>query len=294
MTSTYPSFPCRFALAAAGNVGLAVSQLLAARGNEATAVWSRSQGSADRAAEALDTPVVPLEEVGAGTDIVFIGASEAAVEEVARAAAFSLEPGTAVVHFAGAAGIAPLGPVTDIGAIAMALHPVQACPDAAMAVRRLPGSAWGVTCAGEGRAWAHDLISNQLDGMPVDVAEADRPAWHAAAATTANGIAALLASAEAMLAAVGVSDPRSVLGPLAAGAVANATEEGGGAATLTGPVVRAEAEAVSRHVKALAARDGSLADQYRRVAAMILAAARHAERIDPAAAATIAELIERP
>ena len=73
--------------------------------------------------------------------------------------------------------------------------------------------------------WARDLISGPLRGLPVEVAEGDRAIWHAAASTTANGIAALMSVGEGMLGSIGIDRPSDVLGPLAGGTVASAAEQ---------------------------------------------------------------------
>ena len=136
-----------------------------------------------------------------------------------------------------------------------------------------------------------ELILEDLHGMPVPLPESARPMWHAAAVTTSNGIAALMAVAESILAAIGVEDPVAVLGPLAAGTVANASEGGGGGLTLTGPVVRGESETVKRHLTALAESDPHLEQLYRKVAGLIVTTAETAGRLEPAAARAIDELI---
>jgi predicted short-subunit dehydrogenase-like oxidoreductase (DUF2520 family) len=104
---------------------------------------------------------------------------------------------------------------------------------------------------------------------------------------TSNGIAALLATAESILQKIGVADPEGVLGPLAAGAVANARAGGGGGATLTGPVVRGEVSTLRRHLEALEARAPELVPAYRLVARTILAAAARAGRLPADAAGQI-------
>jgi predicted short-subunit dehydrogenase-like oxidoreductase (DUF2520 family) len=118
-----------------------------------------------------------------------------------------------------------------------------------------------------------------VGGIPVPVAEDDRALWHAAAVMTSNGIAALLATGEAILARIGVDDPEAVLGPLAAGAVANARSGGGGGATLTGPVVRGEVATLRKHLEALGSDAPELVPAYRLVARTILAAAASAGRL---------------
>jgi predicted short-subunit dehydrogenase-like oxidoreductase (DUF2520 family) len=123
------------------------------------------------------------------------------------------------------------------------------------------------------------------------VAEDVRPVWHAAAVTTSNGIAALMGMGEAIMAAIGVAQPESVLGPLAAGTVANATEGGGGAATLTGPVVRGEAATIARHLAALRSHSPDLADAYVDAVRMIVASALVTGRISAETGADIDEVL---
>jgi predicted short-subunit dehydrogenase-like oxidoreductase (DUF2520 family) len=181
--------------------------------------------------------------------------------------------------------------LTDQGRLAAALHPVQTCPDIDAAIRRLPGSAWAVTTSSEIRSWAESLISDDLGGFPVRVAEHDRPLWHAAASTVSNGATALLTLGEAMLTEIGVESPSAVLGPLIAGTVANAAEAGAGAATLTGPVVRGETDTVRSHVDALSGAP-ALLEAYRLIARTILAAALQGNRIDAASAESIRRTLE--
>ena len=293
MTSpTEPRDVLRIALVGAGRVGTAVALLLQQRGHEIVGVGSRNEDSRREAARRLGSPTCDLRSDLPRADLILIGASDVAIEEVARAIAPQVAPGTYVCHFAGSLGVEPLREVA--GARHLATHPVQACPDVDTAVRRLPGSAWGVTAAGEDVAWAESLVARDLEGTPVRVAERDRPIWHAASVTVSNGIAALLASGEAMLGSIGISDAGPVLDPLASGTVANAREGGGGAATLTGPVVRSESFVVERHLEELRRRDPSLADGYVSIAATIVRAAYTSGRLDRQAADAMLSKLRSP
>lgn len=117
--------------------------------------------------------------------------------------------------------------------------------------------------------------------------------WHAASVSVSNGIAALLATGESMLEAIGVDDPIGVLGPLASGTVVNARAGGGGSRTLTGPVVRSESEVVARHLVGLRRRDPALASAYSAVAAIIVTAARRGGRIEQEVADEMLERLGR-
>ncbi|MGH2731317.1 MAG: Rossmann-like and DUF2520 domain-containing protein [Actinomycetota bacterium] len=281
-SSSHLSSSLRVALVGAGRVGTAVTELLRRRGHVIVGVASRSRESAERAASALGVDTFALGDPLPDCDLVLIGTSDDAVAEIAGRLAPVIAPGTLVWHFAGVLGIELLRPIGDVGGGACACHPVQSCPDVATAITRLPGSAWGVTCATGLTDWASELIARDLDGVPVAVAEADRPLWHAAAATTAGGIAAVLAGAEAILATIGVEQPQNVLGPLAAGVVANARDLGDGGTSLTGPVVRSQTATIERHLAALRDRAPDLLEVYERVVEVILVGARRSGRIDAA------------
>jgi predicted short-subunit dehydrogenase-like oxidoreductase (DUF2520 family) len=136
-------------------------------------------------------------------------------------------------------------------------------------------------------------VAADFEGLPVLVPDEARSIWHAAAVSTSNGIAALLAVGEAMLAAIGIADPQRVLGPLAAGTVANAGERGG-AESLTGPVVRGEKESIGRHLKALTDASPHLVDDYALIARVIVDSATRANRINQEEATKLLELLENP
>lgn len=278
------------ALVGAGRVGTAVALLLKNAGHRIAGVGFSGRRSTRRGAELLGAPEFGVRDMPAA-GVVLIGAPEAAIASVARRIAPAVAAGAVVCHFAGVRGIGPLSAVADVGARVCALHPVQACPDVDTAVRRLPGSAWGVTCSSGLEQWCASLVERDLMGRPVFVPELGRAVWHAATVTTANGIAALLSSAEDMLSAIDIDDPIEVLGPLAAGAVANARDGQGGGATLTGPVVRGERETVRLHLDALDTAP-ELAGAYRVTARVVVDAARRAGRIDATTAREMAALLE--
>jgi len=276
----------RVALVGAGSVGTAVAALLAHKGHHIVGVASRSPESAAAASKRFDADVYEIGELPE-SDLVLLGVSDAAIENVSGEIASRLSPGTYVWHFAGSLGVSALGPVRDKGANACATHPVQACPNVEAAIARLPGSAWGVTCSDrDAEVAVVDLIERDLEGYPTVVAEEDRSIWHAAAVATSNGIAALLVTGENILSGIGIKNPIRVLGPLAEGTLQNAIEGGGGASTLTGPVARAEKETVRRHVRALRDKPDSF-KQYRAAAFLIVQAAVSAGRIDESAAEEI-------
>lgn len=288
-----PPHPFSFALVGAGRVGTAVSSLLVAAGHRAAGVASRRSEAAEAAAVRLATGTFePRAGLPKGVDVVLIGVPERAVGALAAELAPGLAEGTVVCHFAGSVGLAPLEEVVAAGALGAALHPVQACPDVDTAIRRLPGSAWGVTVSPALDAWTSAFVIRDLGGVPVVVREEHRALWHAAAAVTSNGIAALLGVGEAMLRTIGLQAPEAVLGPLATGTVANAREGGGGTATLTGPVVRGEIDTIEAHLQILRERAPDLADLYSLVSRTVLGIAARTGRIGDDAVGELRRVLE--
>lgn len=287
-TATSPT--PRVFLAGAGRVGTAVAMLLRRADFTITGVASRSEPSARRAAELLATESFHLVDGELpASDIWLIGANDDGIASVAAALAERVEGGIAV-HLSGSLGTSVLQPLRDAGLGIAALHPVQACPDILTALERLPGSTWGVTVSPGLEGWADALVTGSLGGSPRRVPEEDRAVWHAASVLTSNGIAALLAFGESCLDAIGQEAPEEILGPLAAGTVANARAGGGGGATLTGPVVRGEVATIARHLDALDSLDPALGASYGQVGNLILDAARRAGRLSAATAKELEEV----
>lgn len=212
-------------------------------------------------------------------EVVLVGVPDNAIEEVVGSVAPALRSDTVIVHFAGSFGLSVLSPASRVGALGVALHPVQACPDIDTAIARLPGSAWGITVGDTIEEWARTLVADDLGGTPVIVAEESRPVWHAAAVMTSNGTAALLAIGEALLGSISVDNPEQVLGPLAQGTVQNAIEGAGGGATLTGPIVRDEIDTVMRHLRAIEEREATLVPGFVAGTRLIVEAAAAAGRL---------------
>jgi predicted short-subunit dehydrogenase-like oxidoreductase (DUF2520 family) len=100
-----------------------------------------------------------------------------------------------------------------------------------------------------------------------------------------------MATAERILASIGIDTPVSVLAPLARGTVENAEEGGGAAATLTGPVVRGDVRTVELHVSDLRRRDPELAEAYIRASLSILYTAVKVGRVDVRTAAAMKALL---
>jgi predicted short-subunit dehydrogenase-like oxidoreductase (DUF2520 family) len=180
-----------------------------------------------------------------------------ACETIARA----VPPLRFVGHVSGATTLDALSAVTERGAAAFSLHPLQTVPD--------PGTdLTGAPCAIAGSsAEAHELaraLAESLGMRPFAVPEEHRAAYHAAASIASNFLVALEQSAADLLNAAGVEDARELLAPLVLRTAANWSERGGGA--LTGPIARGDTETVRSHLAALSDLAPDLVPMYEALA----------------------------
>lgn len=208
----------RIALVGRGRVGGALARALRAAGH------------------AVDGPLGRDEHPHEGADAVLLCVPDAEIAGTAEALA-----GQApfVGHTSGAT---PLSALAAAGGDGFGLHPLQtvAHPDQDL-------SGCGAATAGTTAAAAELARRLALDlGMtPVEIADADRVAYHAAASIASNFLIALEAAAETVAGGAGIApgDARRLLGPLVRRSVENWLALGPERA-LTGPVARGDRETV--------------------------------------------------
>lgn len=203
----------------------------------------RAGGSLALALDERDWPVDvfgrddDLATAAHGVDLLVIATPDAAIAAVA--AAVTPSSSTVVAHLAGSLGLDAVAPHPRRGA----LHPLVALPDAETGARRLAGAWFAVA----GDPVVREVVA-ALDGRPFVVADADRAAYHAAAAIASNHLVALLGQAERVGASVGV--PFEALLALVRTTVDNVAELSP-ARALTGPAARGDESTIAAHVAAL-------------------------------------------
>ena len=210
-----------------GRAGTSLAAALAAHGWDVVGFLGRHDDLADAAR---------------GVDILVIATPDDAV--AVTAAAVAPEAGTTVLHLSGSLGLDALAPHPHRAA----LHPLVPLPNAVVGATRL---ASGVTFAVSGEPVARHMALS-LGGRVVEVADADRAAYHAAACIAANHVVALLGQVERVAASAGL-DLEAFL-PLTRAAVDDVAALGPRRA-LTGPAVRGDWDTLSRHLDALPARE---------------------------------------
>ena len=254
MTNVAPADrPARLAVGviSAGRVGAVLGAALQRAGHRLVGVSAVSRESRRRAEGLLpEAPVLPADEVASVADLLVVAVPDDVLPDLVRGLAASgvLRTGSLVAHTSGAHGAGVLEPLTRVGALPMALHPVMTFTGTEVDLQRLAGACFGVT-APEALRLAAEALVIEMGAEPVWVEEDARPLYHAALAVGANHLVTLVAQSADMLAQAGVEQPSRMLGPLLGAALDNALRRGDLA--LTGPVARGDAGTVRAHLATL-------------------------------------------
>jgi len=175
-----------------------------------------------------------LRSAAADVDLLLLTVPDAAIERVA--AQVAPVDGCVVAHCAGSLGLDVLGPHPRRAAI----HPLVAIPTPETVVR-------GAWFAVAGDQLAREVVA-ELRGRPVEVADEDRAAYHAAACIASNHLVGLLGQVERVAASAGV--PLDAFLALARQSIDNVSTHGPRNA-LTGPVRRGDRVTIERHRAAI-------------------------------------------
>jgi predicted short-subunit dehydrogenase-like oxidoreductase (DUF2520 family) len=188
---------------------------------------------------------------------------------VAAAALPDDRPGLLVGHCSAATTLAALA-----GREAFSLHPLMTVTEQGASFAGVTAAIAGSTARARATAQA---LAHALGMRPIDVADEDRAAYHAAASVAANFLVTLEGLAERLAASAGIG--REPLVALVRASVEN-WAAGGASSALTGPIARGDEQTVRRQREAVAARCpedlelfDALTDATRRLAAARMAPA---------------------
>jgi predicted short-subunit dehydrogenase-like oxidoreductase (DUF2520 family) len=225
--------PGRCAVVGAGRLGTALAAALRASGVDA-------DGPLGRGARCETA------------DVVLLCVPDAEI----AAAASVVAPGAVVGHCSGATGLDVLGERERFS-----LHPLMTVtPDGA----RFAGAGCAVAGSTDRALAIARGIAGALGMRAVEIDDADRAAYHAAASIASNFLVTLEAAAERVAATAGA--PRELLVPLVRATVENWAAAGPERA-LTGPIARGDEATVQRQRAAIAERAPDLLELFDALAA---------------------------
>ncbi|MGB9359463.1 MAG: Rossmann-like and DUF2520 domain-containing protein [Acidimicrobiia bacterium] len=249
----------RIVLVGPGRAGQSVAIAANGAGHDVVAIAARDADQAYGFARRLDAVALQVGEPIPAVDLVIVAVSDSAIEEVAgQVAPVARNAAASAVHLSGAVRVGALQPFAAQGLSIGSLHPLQTMPAPDRGARALAGAWMAVTADEPLRSELHSFASS-LGGVPFDLKDENRTAYHAAAAAAANFPIAALAIAERLMAATDV--PFEAARPLVEAIVANAFDAGP-LASLTGPVARGDAETVAAQREAVREAAPSLASAF--------------------------------
>jgi predicted short-subunit dehydrogenase-like oxidoreductase (DUF2520 family) len=276
-------------LVGAGRVGAVLGAALRTAGHRVVAASGVSEASRKRAAELL--PGVPLLDpmrVAEQAELLLVTVPDDALPALVAGLAGSGKRGQLVAHTSGRHGIAVLDPLTEAGALPLALHPVMTFAGTPVDLARLAGCSFGVTAPEALRPVAEALVV-EMGGEPQWVREEARALYHAALANGANHLVTLVAESMELLRRSGVQNPARMLAPLLGAALDNALRYGDHG--LTGPVVRGDAGTVAAHVQELGKVSREAVAAYVAMARLTADRALAAGLLSPDAAEALLEVL---
>ncbi|MGW9004351.1 Rossmann-like and DUF2520 domain-containing protein [Brevibacterium casei] len=235
----------------AGRVGAVIGAAWRAAGHAIIGVSATSATSLERAEEMLPgVPVLPPDQIAERAELLLVAVPDDEISSLVSglAALGRIHPGQIIVHCAGRYGTDVLEPATGLGALPIALHPSLTFTGTALDLPRLRQSTVAVTAPAPIRPVGEALVV-EMGAEPIEIAEADRPLYHAAITHASNHTITIISEALDMLTEAGVDDPSRVLTALVDASVANTLQNG--AKALTGPVSRGDAGTLAAHLAAL-------------------------------------------
>jgi len=230
-------------IAALHNAGYKIDEVVTRPG-------TRSRNRAAKLSKRLQAKIVSAKNARFRAEVVWICVPDSAIRETARqlAAAASWK-GKFVFHSSGALTSTELSELKKRGAAVASVHPMMS-----FVHRRAPSLA-GVSFALEGdpaAVRAARAIVRDLSGITINITPAKKPLYHAFGAFASPLLITILAVAEKVGRAAGLSAAaaRKAMLPIVAQTLRNYSGQSASAA-FSGPIIRGDAETVRRNIISL-------------------------------------------
>lgn len=278
----------------AGTVGTALAVKLGRRSYPIVAVFSRSQASARKLAQAVGGCQIfdGAQAVADTAELVFITTPDDVIPVVASQVRW--HPGQSVVHCSGADSAEVLEPARKLGAQVGVFHPLQTFASVEQAVENLPGSTFALE-AREPLLGVLKEMAGALGGRWVELRAEDKVLYHAAAVMACNYLVTLVKLATDLWQTFDVPLPQATeaLLPLLKGTISNIGTVGI-PRCLTGPIARGDTGTVKKHLSALEKRAPTILSTYRELGLQTIPIALAKGRIDGKKAEELKAILKQP
>jgi len=244
----------RIAIVGPGRLGSALSLALTKAGYEVNEIISRdtlgSQKTAREIARSTRSSTTTLNTANLDSDLIWFCVPDREIAVAARALIHSAEWKPKVVfHSSGALASDELNVLRRRGAAVASVHPMMTF------VRGAIPSLEGVAFALEGDARAARVarrVTRDLGGEAFPISKANKIAYHAWGGFSSPLLVAMLATAEQVASAAGLSaiEARKIMLPIVKQTLANYSALGP-AGAFSGPIVRGDVPIVRQHLRTL-------------------------------------------
>ena len=250
----------------AGAVGSSLAVCLSRAEYQVVAVASRTFASAQQFAQRVEGCRAhgTAQEVVDAAQLVVISTSDDAIRKVAEGLRW--RPGQVAVHCSGATSLDVFQHPVGQGAVAGALHPLQAFSSVESSVDSIPGTTFGIEGNSEVRS-ALSAMARHIGGRPVFLRAEDKALYHLTGVMMGNLLTCLAATAAQLWERCGYSRTEGIdaLVPMMRGVVNN-LERSGVPGAVAGPYVRGDLGTIRKHVETLATRAPETLPLYRELA----------------------------
>ena len=278
----------------AGTVGTALAILLSSKGYRITAVSSRSTGSAENLAKAVDGCHVldSNQQVANAAELIFITTPDDVIAKVASQ--IQWHAGQSVLHCSGADSTDILEPAEKAGARVGVFHPLQSYASVEQAIENTPGSTF-VLEAEEPLLSTLKDIAIAIGGHWIELKASDKAAYHAAAVIAGNYLVTLVKSAADLWQTFSIPPEQAAqaLLPMLRGTLNN-IDAMGIPLCLTGPIARGDTGTIKKHIDTLQKSAPNLLATYKELGLQTIPIALAKGKINEHQAREIEAMLKRP
>ncbi|UWG97743.1 DUF2520 domain-containing protein [Dehalobacter sp. DCM] len=244
----------KFGIIGAGSVGTSLAVLLEKAGLECIGVTTRSRASYERFRSYLDKENLPVEQLAALADILFITTQDKYIEAIAceLSPIQNRKTNQVWIHCSGSLPAELMCKDHTLKVGYLSLHPLQAFADADHAVNLMKGTFFGVEGSSQEVESLGVALVSLLGGTPIKIDPAKKTFYHSGAVIASNYLVSLVYLAVKLFRRAGVEqqDAIAALLPLVTGSLSN-IERVGLFQALTGPIARGDVQVITKHLDKL-------------------------------------------
>jgi predicted short-subunit dehydrogenase-like oxidoreductase (DUF2520 family) len=240
----------------AGKVGIALGHVLQNKGFALVAVASRREESLELARKYIGgncTYTTDVSEVARYADVIGVTTQDREIHIVAHEIFRKTDrlEQKLFFHTSGAHAADELSPLDQKGAILGSLHPLQTFPDVNSGIVALPRTYIFIEGDEKGLPLL-DLLASAIGVRAVRIESKNKVLYHLSAVFVCNLLCALMHTGEGIMNRIGIE--LTPFFPIIETTLRN-IENKGPLFSLTGPVVRGDAETVASHLEAIKGMD---------------------------------------